>query len=172
MAQAALRTIGYEGRAIDEFLTTIERSGVDLLIDIRDVPISRKKGFSKNKLAELLRDAGVEYLHLKGLGDPKPGRIAAREGNIDEFRRIYNAHLQSEVAQNDLLKAIQAAMGRAACLLCYERDPKDCHRRIVGEEMARRAGFQLIHIDVNHPGDMGHANGSRAEPSNRKRRAN
>jgi uncharacterized protein (DUF488 family) len=152
MPSKTLHTIGYEGSSIEDFLSTLERTGINLLIDVRDVPISRKKGFSKNGLSEALRAQGVDYLHLKGLGDPKPGRIAAREGRFDDFRRIFNAHLRSEVAQEDLASGIEAAKNGLACLLCFERDHRSCHRCIVAEEMARRGGFRLVHLGVNMAG--------------------
>jgi uncharacterized protein (DUF488 family) len=141
-----LHTIGYEGSSIDEFLRTLDDHGITLLIDVRDVPISRKKGFSKNKLAEALRGSGVDYLHLKGLGDPKAGRIAAREGRFADFRRIFGAHMTTSLAQRDLDRGVAAARSSFACLLCFERDHRNCHRCIVAEEMASRGGFRLVHL--------------------------
>ncbi len=149
MANAVLHTIGYEGSSIDEFLGTLLLTGVDLLIDVRDVPISRKRGFSKTALADRLAGNGMEYIHLKGLGDPKPGRIAAREGRYDDFRQIFGAHLKGQIAQTDLMRGIQAARGRKACLLCFERDHSNCHRCIVAEEMASKGGFRLVHLGVS-----------------------
>lgn len=149
MPVRALHTIGYEGSSIDDFLLTLERVGIDLLIDVRDVPISRKKGFSKNLLSTALQSRGIKYLHLKGLGDPKPGRIAAREGRFADFRRIFNAHLQTTDAQEDMTRGIAASGSGHACLMCFERDHRNCHRCIVAEEMARRGGFRLVHLGVN-----------------------
>ena len=148
MANAVLHTIGYEGSSIDEFLGTLLLTGVDLVIDVRDVPISRKKGFSKTALAGRLAGSGMEYIHLKGLGDPKPGRIAAREGRYDDFRQIFGAHLKGQIAQTDVMRGIQAAQGRRACLLCFERDHTNCHRCIVAEDMAAKGGFRLVHLSV------------------------
>ena len=149
MPARALHTIGYEGSSIDDFLVTLERVGIDLLIDVRDVPISRKKGFSKNRLSTALQSKGINYLHLKGLGDPKPGRIAAREGRFADFRRIFTVHLQSTVAEEDMARGIAAVRESHACLMCFERDHHNCHRCIVAEEMVRRGGFRLIHLAVN-----------------------
>lgn len=149
MPNKALHTIGYEGSSIEDFLATLEHVGINLIIDVRDVPISRKKGFSKNGLAEALQTRGVDYLHLKGLGDPKPGRIAAREGRFDDFRLIFDTHLRSEIAQHDLARGIEAAKNRFACLLCFERDHRHCHRCIVADEMARQGGFRLVHLGVS-----------------------
>lgn len=148
MSRTALHTIGYEGSSIDEFLATLRSAGIDLLIDVRDVPISRKKGFSKSALAAHAASNGIEYLHLKGLGDPKPGRIAAREGRFDDFRRIFGAHLNSDIAQADIKRGIEVAKDRRACLLCFERDHTHCHRCMIAEEMARCGGFRLVHLQV------------------------
>lgn len=148
MSRTTLHTIGYEGSSITDFLVTLEAVGIDLLIDVRDVPLSRKKGFSKLALAAQLSSHGIDYLHLKGLGDPKPGRLAARAGRYDEFRQIFTSHLQTDLARIDMLRAVSAARGRMACLLCFERDHSQCHRRIVADEMARLGGFQLHHIGV------------------------
>ena len=65
--QMKLFTVGYEGRKPNDLFASLQRCGVDLLIDVRDVPISRKSGFSKNALADGLASAGIGYLHLKGL---------------------------------------------------------------------------------------------------------
>ncbi len=152
MPTRALHTIGYEGSSIEDFLSTLGRVGIELLIDVRDVPISRKKGFSKSRLSGALQSKGINYLHLKALGDPKPGRVAAREGRIDDFRRIFNAHLRSAAAQEGLAHSVAAAQDCHACLMCFERDHQNCHRCIVAEEMARRGGFRLVHLGVVQEG--------------------
>jgi len=143
-------TIGYEGAKIDDFLATLKLAGVDVLIDIRDVPVSRKPGFSKKSLSEYLERVGVRYVHLRDLGDPKPGRDAARRGDMTTFRRIFEAHLESENAQEALEHAIGISSDEQACLLCFERDHSSCHRAIVAEEMANREAVKIRHIGVRH----------------------
>jgi len=49
-----LYTIGYEGAEISQFLRTLRDCGVQRVIDIRDVPVSRKPGFSKGSLSAAL----------------------------------------------------------------------------------------------------------------------
>ena len=148
MARTLLHTIGYEGSSIDEFVATLDRVGINLLIDVRDIPLSRKKGFSKRALSERLLHHGIEYLHLKGLGDPKPGRLAARAGRYDEFKRIFDLHLSSDRARLDLGRALSSTSGRRACLLCFERDHSRCHRQIVADAMVRQGNFELQHLGV------------------------
>jgi uncharacterized protein (DUF488 family) len=141
-----LFTIGYERCKPTDFFATLRASGVTLLIDVRDVPISRKPGFSKTALADGLASKGIAYLHLKGLGDPKPGRIAAREGRFSDFRKIFGAHLLTTAAQQALADAVKAASKSIACLLCFEQDHVNCHRCIVADSMAQGGKFELIHL--------------------------
>jgi uncharacterized protein (DUF488 family) len=141
-----LFTVGYEGSKPSDLFASLQENGVTLLIDVRDVPISRKPGFSKTALAQGLDETGIRYLHLKGLGDPKPGRVAAREGRFSDFRRIFTAHMMTTAAQHALAEAILAASKSVACLLCFEQDHTNCHRCIVAESMARRGKFTLEHL--------------------------
>src|SRR5262245_4748176 len=101
-----LFTVGYEGVKPADLFASLQARGVELLIDVRDVPISRKPGFSKTSLSQGLSATGIEYLHLKGLGDPKPGRIAAREGRYSDFRRIFSDHMKTAAAQQALQDAV------------------------------------------------------------------
>jgi uncharacterized protein (DUF488 family) len=155
MSQTELLTIGYEGSSIVDFLATIKQARVDIIIDVRDVPISRKAGFSKNALSAGLADQQIDYLHLKGLGDPKPGRVAAREGRYDDFRDIFNTHLLTHSAKIDMQRGVEASAGRKACLLCFERDHLRCHRHIIADEFMRRGDFRLTHIGVREGPGLG-----------------
>lgn len=124
-------TIGYEGTDIDRFVATLVDVGVGVLVDVRAVTVSRKKGFSKNGLKARLENEGIKYVHLRGLGDPKPGREAARAGRYDEFRAIYTKHLISDEAQEALALLSGLSLEQSTCLMCFERDPKVCHRSLV-----------------------------------------
>jgi uncharacterized protein (DUF488 family) len=143
-----LFTIGYEGSKPSELFSALQNNGVRLLIDVRDVPISRKPGFSKTALAQGLAGAGIRYLHLKGLGDPKPGRLAAREGRYADFRRIFKSYMRTTAAQQAVKEAVSAASKSVACLLCFEQDHKNCHRCIVAESMVQAGGFSLLHLSA------------------------
>jgi uncharacterized protein (DUF488 family) len=143
-----LMTIGYEGADIADFIATLKASNVKTLVDVRELPLSRKKGFSKNKLREQLEAAGMSYLHVKQLGDPKPGRMAARLGNMTEFRRIFGAHIELDATRDALQEIVPIIEAGGACLLCFERCHSDCHRSIVADELAKLADFELAHIGV------------------------
>ena len=139
-------TIGYEGVAVEDVTDTLRIAGVTLLIDVRAVPISRKKGFSKTALCEALRQADISYVHLRELGNPKPGREAAKIGRYDQFERIFRDHLVTEPAQASLAEAIRLTSENSACLLCFERDPATCHRSIIAQAMVATNELTVEHL--------------------------
>ena len=121
-------TIGYEGATQEELVAALRKAGVERVIDVRAVPLSRKPGFSKNILAAGLRDAGIDYVHLKALGTPAEGREAARKGRHAEMERIYAGQLETPEAAVQAAQMIALAEEKPSALLCFERDPAHCHR--------------------------------------------
>ena len=141
-----LLTIGYEGCTIDDVLAELRRARVSLLVDVRAVPMSRKPGFSKRQLAAGLDEQGIGYVHLQALGTPKPGRDAVRAGHPEKMERIFREHMTSDRAQAELAQAKQLTRKRRACLLCFEQDPRMCHRRFVAEMIADDTHQPIIHL--------------------------
>jgi uncharacterized protein (DUF488 family) len=115
-----LTTIGYERSTLDDFIATLLESRVEILVDIRDRAQSRMRGFSKSALSDAVRQSGIEYMHLSVLGDPKEGRDAARSGDYDKFRKIYQNVLNSEMAQEAILELKILADNSNICLMCFE----------------------------------------------------
>ena len=128
MTARRIFTIGYEGATQDELVAALRKAGVERVIDVRAVPLSRKPGFSKNVLAAGLGDAGIDYVHLKALGTPAEGREAARKGRFAEMERIYAAQLETPEAAAESARMIALAEEKPSALLCFERDPAHCHR--------------------------------------------
>jgi uncharacterized protein (DUF488 family) len=143
-----LCTIGYEGVAWGPFLAALQGAGVALVIDVRQLPLSRRPGFSKRPLAAGLAEAGIAYVHLRPLGTPPEGREANRRRQWDRFWPIVEASLSTLEAGVALEQAAELARARPSCLLCFEADPCICHRLRVGEMLAERHGFTLRHLRV------------------------
>lgn len=148
MGTQALYTIGYEGAAPGDFWETLLVSGIKTLIDVRDVPFSRKPGFSKKALGLDAASFGLRYVHLAGLGDPKAGRDAAKAGKHALFSEIFAAHMKTPEATADLAEAVGLSIDSPSCLLCYERNPENCHRSIVAMHMMVYECFKLHHLGV------------------------
>ncbi|HMK80342.1 MAG TPA: DUF488 domain-containing protein [Xanthobacteraceae bacterium] len=142
-----LFTIGYEQAKSAAVIEELVRAGVGLVVDTRAVAASRRPGFSKRQLAAGLDAAGISYLHLQKLGTPKEGREAARAGRLEKLFAIYEQHLATPPAREELdaLTAIVTA-GRPVCLLCYERDVNHCHRRRIAELVCERTDAEPEHL--------------------------
>ncbi|MBT8152626.1 DUF488 domain-containing protein [Epibacterium ulvae] len=140
-----LFTIGYEGSTVEDLVSTLIALNVEVLADVRELPLSRKKGLSKNKLAERLAEVGIEYRHYKALGDPKPGREAAKKGDFQQFEKIYLNHLGTQEAQEELKKLLKVANARKTCMMCFERSATHCHRSYIADE-ASRNGFEVYNL--------------------------
>ena len=143
-------TIGYEGADIGAFVAALRKAGVQTIADVRAVAISRRKGFSKTALSGHLSQAGIGYVHFRDLGDPKPGREAARAGRMREFERIYSAHLRTAGAQVKLNELAFLTEGSSVALLCYEADPMGCHRTMIAREIAKSRKSAIVHLSVNN----------------------
>lgn len=145
--RADLATVGYQGATVETFLRSLGGAAVELLVDIRAVASSRRPGFAKSALAANLRGVGIDYLHLRDLGTPAPGRAAARAGRHAEMRRIYLAHLKTPVAQTELeALADIVRTGRRVCLLCFEADAAHCHRALVADALSALVPVRVTHL--------------------------
>jgi uncharacterized protein (DUF488 family) len=139
-----LFTIGYEQATQAAVVAALVEAGVQVLADIRYLPLSRRPGFSKNSLKAAVEEAGIAYQHFRHLGTPAEGRAAARRGDHAELARIYAGQLElpEAIAQMAQLRAL--AEEQRVCLLCYERAALGCHRSLLAEELL--ADFERIDL--------------------------
>ena len=131
MTRLRIFTIGYEGTTVPEFIAALQASGVERVIDVRALPLSRRPGFSKSALRAALGEAGVEYVHLKALGTPADGRAAARAGRHADLQRIYAGQLELPEAMAQSALMLELARESPTALLCMEREPAHCHRTLL-----------------------------------------
>ena len=124
-------TIGYEGVTQAEFIAALKAAGVQRIIDIRAVPNSRRPGFSKTPLRNGLAEVGIDYVHLRALGTPADGRAAARAGRRADLERIYSGQLELPEAMAESAQMLSLAAEKPSALLCYEREPAECHRSLL-----------------------------------------
>src|SRR5690242_19942569 len=102
MTARTLWTIGYEKAGLGAFIATLRAAGIATLVDLRDLPLSRRAGFSKRQLRAAVEEAGMRYVHLKALGTPAEGRAANRRREWDRFWVIVEEKLARPEAQYDL----------------------------------------------------------------------
>lgn len=140
-----LFTIGYERGSLGEVIAALRTAGVKTLLDVRELPNSRRAGFSRRMLDASLGEAGITYKHMRALGTPKAGRDAAKRGDNATMHAIFEQKLETPESQLALIEAAEIAQGGPTCLLCLEHDWHHCHRAIVADRLAAR-GFMAVHL--------------------------
>ena len=143
-----IATIGYERAKLDDFLRTLRAAGVKTLFDIRANAWSRRSEYAAKRLEAALAAVGIDYRHLPSLGSPDPARDAAKAGDAAGFERHYRAQLATEAARESLGVVADAAARAPVCLMCYERDPRDCHRRLTADALQAMTGHAPRHLIV------------------------
>lgn len=136
--------VGYEGLTPDALVSRLRVRSVDLLVDVRLNPISRKVGFSKKALTSVLEEAGIAYLHLPALGNARDNRDGYSQINspaAKSARLVYEASLEGEAAQESLARLAQLTRSHNVAVFCFEADEKHCHREQV---------LEAVHILITH----------------------
>jgi uncharacterized protein (DUF488 family) len=143
-----LYTIGYTGFTLDEFIVQLDQSGIECLIDIREIPISRKRGFSKSALRERLEESGITYRHFRLLGSPRSLRHEVRRTeNFDKFFLSVSHHLAEAESQTQVAEAIETARNARSCLMCCCSDWQFCHRKCVVDAITKATYFAVEHLE-------------------------
>lgn len=147
MPAPRLLTLGYEGVALADFLACLREAGVTTLVDVREMPLSRRTGFSKTALSGELRGAGIDYVHMRSLGCPRAIRLRYRaDRSWVSYTRDFLAYLDTQRESVGALAAL--ARERTCCVMCFEADCQACHRSYVARAAHRAGGPAVTHLRV------------------------
>ena len=136
-------SVGYERyRSVEDFARLLSRAGVERLIDVRELPISRRRGFAKTALAAALAEQDIEYLHLRGMGNPKEFRDLYKSGQVTEGRAGYE-QLLTEDRADDLRELAETIHEKRSALMCVEHDEAVCHRQVILAALRDQVGLEL-----------------------------
>jgi uncharacterized protein (DUF488 family) len=143
--QRNLFTFGYEGLAIDAFAARLLVAGVETIVDVRELPLSRKKGFSKTAFCAALAAHGIAYLHVPALGCPKLIRNQYKtDGSWQTYTREFTKYIKTQ--DGPLRELVAIAKTTTACLVCFEADFSMCHRTYVAREARQLGGPVVTHL--------------------------
>ncbi len=145
---ARLHTVGHSTRSAPEFREILLSHGVDLLVDVRRHPGSRRHPhFGRDELAADLDEVGVGYRHEEALGGRRSASGDLRDvaGWENEGFRAYAEHLNGEEGQAALARLEEAARAATPAVMCAEAVPWRCHRQIVADHLVAR-GHEVVHL--------------------------
>lgn len=141
-------TIGYEGLTKQVFVHYLKKNQVTCVMDVRHLPLSRKKGFSKTAMSEILNAENIEYYNYREFGTSKEMREQLyKDYNYSEFFKKYAKSLKGkENSMDEILEKIR--QGKNIALLCFEKDAYKCHRSLLAKAIKKRDGngMEIKHI--------------------------
>lgn len=138
-------TIGYEGRNLEDLLSVMVKHDIPILVDVREIPLSRKSGFSKTPLQQFLTEHDVIYLSYRDLGSPKKLREQVkRDQNIGDFLKGFSKHLRrKKQALNEVAALLEES---PICIMCYEANHEHCHRMVVADRIGEISKSKVVHL--------------------------
>ena len=130
--------LGYQGLTIAQYTQQLADQNTRTVVDVRLTPISRKPGFSKTRLRNHLEKHGINYVHLKELGNPKENRdgfwdapgAESHARCVSRFRDIITSDPKK---MRELREVTHLAESGNVVLLCYEEEQVNCHRSVLLE---------------------------------------
>ncbi|HCZ07032.1 MAG TPA: DUF488 domain-containing protein [Thermotogae bacterium] len=137
-------TVGYEGRSIAEFLELLKTNGVETVIDVRELPMSRKPGFSKNRLQKIREEEGIEYVSAKQLGNPYRRSLKSGEATWEEVKPLFEEYIRDNL--DAVEEVVKMSRSKNVCLLCFEKDPNACHRSVIASIIEKDFGLKVAHL--------------------------
>jgi len=141
--EQVLFTIGYEGLSVEVYINKLINNDIKLLCDVRNNPLSRKFGFSKNNLKHYLTSIGIEYIHI-----PELGIVSNKRKNLegkDDYKTLfkeYETSLSNKRSYLDDIFNVLKTKKRIA-LTCFEHDPCCCHRHIIRDYLVKQYSLKF-----------------------------
>jgi uncharacterized protein (DUF488 family) len=139
-------TIGHSNRPLAEFLHLLQAHGTTLVVDVRKMPGSRRHPqFGRDTLPQSLRDAGIGYVHLPGLGGLRRRRPDSPNAGWENASfQGYADYMLTPEFERSLAELLERATGERAVLMCAEAVPWRCHRSLIADALVVRG------VDVEH----------------------
>ena len=149
MRGGPILTVGHSDRPLADFLDLLTAMGAAGVADVRSHPASRRfPWFTAEPLAEALAAAGIAY---KAFGRSLGGRRSLPDSGVhpalEPRWRPYAEHMGTAVFRDGMssLLAWEATLPGPVALLCAERDPDHCHRRLVADWLVAVAARPVVH---------------------------
>jgi uncharacterized protein (DUF488 family) len=132
-----LFTIGYEGLTVEKYLNILIQNDIRVLCDVRNNPLSRKFGFSKNNLKKYLGNIGIEYIHIPELGITSDKRCNLNSDT--DYQNLFVDYKAALPKKRDFLEKVYQLLQTQMriSLTCFEHEPAHCHRHVIRDYLKK-----------------------------------
>ena len=133
-------TVGHSTRTLAEFVRLLRAHEVSRVVDVRTVPRSRHNPqFNKASLPRALKKAGLNYVHMPGLGGLRHAkRDSINMGWRNTSFRGFADYMQTPEFKLSLEELIRLAKQERVALMCAEAVPWRCHRSLIADALLVR----------------------------------
>ena len=146
LAPPAVYTAGYQQKSVDGFFDDLLRAGIQVIVDVRANPVSRKYGFARSSMGNIAEKLGMEYRHLPRLGIPSEDRA----GLDDEasYQRLLDRYEHEMLPERrvDVDELAQRMKAKPCVLVCMEQDVRSCHRSRLASAVSKVSGLAVNHL--------------------------
>jgi len=145
-ARPAAYMAGYEGMSVDSFFNRLLERGIELIVDVRANPVSRRYGFSKRQFGEIAKKLGLGYCHMPNLGIPSKYRVDLSD--FDSYQRLLKKYEREMLPKlvAEINEVGNLMMDVPTVLVCVEKDVQCCHRSRLADAISRKTGLEVKHI--------------------------
>lgn len=146
-AHARVWTVGHSTRSIDEFKALLKANAIELLVDVRSFPSSRRHPhFNRDELASQLKVSGVSYLHLPSLGGRRPASANSKNTAWQNASfRGYADYMESDDFKKGVQNLLELARAHRVVIMCAESLWWKCHRSLISDAL-KASGHIVLHI--------------------------
>ena len=140
-------TVGHSTRSGEEFEKILEAHGIQVLVDVRMFPGSRRyPQFNRAALSESLARLGIEYKHEPRLGGRRTPRADSHNTAWKNAQfRAYADHMEGDEFRDAVKELLQVASERRVAVMCAEAVWWRCHRGLISDYL-KAAGHTVLHI--------------------------
>ena len=147
MTDCVIYTVGHSSRAVAELVELLEKHATKAVVDVRAQPhSSRYPQFSADSLRHTLDIAGIVY-HWAGrqLGGQRASRADSQHSALEAELRGYADYMETDSFRRAASQLITMASEAPTTILCAERLPEHCHRRLIADYLVLQ-GLRVIHL--------------------------
>ena len=142
-------TIGHSNRTFEEFRHLLEEFQIQVIVDVRRFPSSRKfPHFNRDTLRELLDAEGIQYIWIEALGGLRHTRKGEKSPNVglrSPAYRNYADHMRTEEFQDAVQKLLALMASGRTAVMCAEKFFWKCHRRLLSDFLVAQ-NVTVVHI--------------------------